>query len=142
MLIVVGATAGNALAVKSHAVNLARRNYSTPPAHGGAIVAEILASPELKVSWREELAEMAERVRGNRRLLVKTAQDFGLHNQLDFIVEQTGMFSLLPLNDEQIRVMREEHGIYIVAGGRVNLCGVNETNVEHLVSSFKAATDN
>lgn len=139
-LIVVGASADNALAIKSQATSLARRIYSIPPAHGGAIVAEILGNPGLTALWREELSEMADRVRGNRRLLVKTAQDFGFHNRLSFITEQAGMFSLLPLTDDQISVMREEHGVYIVGGGRINLCGVNEKNVEHLVRSFKAAT--
>ena len=139
-LVFIGPNADKALALKSQAVSLARKNYSMPPAHGGAIVAEILSSPELTTSWRNELAEMAQAVRGNRQLLAKTGQDFGLHNQLSFIAHQAGMFSLLPLNEEQILTMREKYGIYIVGGGRINMCGVNETNVEYLVQSFKAAT--
>ncbi|PQA86391.1 aromatic amino acid transaminase [Hyphococcus luteus] len=139
-LIYVGPNADNALAVKSHATSLARRNYSIPPAHGGAIVAEILSDAALTALWREELSEMAKRVQGNRRLLARTAENFGLHNQLSFIAEQAGMFSLLPLTDDQLRAMRDEHGVYIVGGGRINLCGVNENNVEHLVRSFKNAT--
>ncbi len=139
-LIYVGPKTENALAVKSHATSLARRNYSMPPAHGGAIVAEVLGDPALTALWREELAEMAERVRGNRRLLAKTGEKFGLHNQLSFVADQAGMFSLLPLTDDQLRAMRDDYGVYIVGGGRINLCGVNESNVEHLVSSFKAAT--
>lgn len=140
-LIIIGKTADSALAVKSQATSLARRNYSMPPAHGGAIVAEILSNPELTAMWKDELAEMAERVRGNRRLLAKTAQDFGLHNRLSFIAEQAGMFSLMPLNEDQIRIMREDHGVYVVGGGRINLCGVNESNVEHLIRAYKAATE-
>lgn len=138
-LIIVGASADNAGAAKSQAVSLARKNYSMPPAHGGAIVAEVLGSPELTAMWETELAEMAEHVRSNRRLLAQTAQDFGLHNRLSFVAEQCGMFSLLPLNEDQTRTMREDYGVYIVGGGRINLCGVNKTNVEHLVSSCQSA---
>ncbi|MFC2951889.1 aromatic amino acid transaminase [Marinicaulis aureus] len=140
-LIIVGASADRALAVKSQATSLARKNYSMPPAHGGAIVAEILGDPALSALWREELSEMADRVRGNRRLLAQTAQDFGLHNRLSFIADQAGMFSLLPLTEDQIGALRDQHGVYVVGGGRINLCGVNETNVKHLISSFKAVTE-
>ncbi|WP_411816341.1 aromatic amino acid transaminase [Hyphococcus sp. DH-69] len=139
-LIVVSDTAERALAIKSHALNIARANYSMPPAHGGAIVSEILGSPELSKMWRDELAAMSGEVRGNRQKLVAEAEKAGLGNRLSYITNQHGMFSLLPLNEEEVVKMRVDHGVYIVGGGRINMCGVNHTNVERLVAAFKAVT--
>jgi aspartate aminotransferase len=139
-IIFVGANAERAAAIKSHAINVARSNYSMPPAHGGAIVAEILRSPELTKLWRDELTEMSAAVRSNRRLLVKTARDMGLSNRLSFIESQNGMFSLLPMTVEEVQAARERHGVYIVGAGRINLCGVNAGNVEAIVSAYKDVT--
>lgn len=139
-LIVVGKTAEHAEAVKSHVINVARGVYSMPPAHGGAIVAEIFRSPELTRMWRDELEEMAGIVRNNRRLLVKTAEEAGLGNRLSFIEGQNGMFSLLPMTAEEAVAARERHGVYIVGAGRINMCGVNANNVETIVRAYKDVT--
>ena len=139
-LVMVAKDADRAAAVKSHALNIARANYSMPPAHGGAIVSEILGSEELSKLWREELAEMADNVRGNRVALVDAAKEAGLGNRLSYIAQQNGMFSLLPLTDEEVVAMRTEHGVYVVGGGRINMCGVNTGNAGHLVKAFKAVT--
>lgn len=40
-----------------------RTNYSNPPTHGGAIVATVLGTPELRAQWEQELAEMRVRRR-------------------------------------------------------------------------------
>lgn len=138
--VIIAKDAERALAAKSHAVNVARSNYSMPPAHGGAIVTEILNSPELTQMWRDELAEMCATVRNNRRILVETANRMGVGNRLAYIGEQNGMFSLLPLTPDEAKAMGERHGVYLVSSGRINLCGVNANNVEHLVSAFKDVT--
>jgi aspartate/tyrosine/aromatic aminotransferase len=135
-IIFAGRNPDQAAAVKSHIINIARASYSMPPAHGGAIVSEILHSPELAQSWREELAAMNLAVRNNRKLLVDTAREAGLGNQLSYITDQNGMFSLLPLTLEDVTVLREEFAIYIVGAGRINLCGVNAGNVGYLVKSL------
>lgn len=135
-LIMVGETAARAHALRSHAINVARGIYSMPPAHGGLIAAEILRSTELEKLWREELATMAETVRGNRRMLVEAAGNVGLGNRLLYIADQRGMFSLLPMTEESVKAARERHGVYIVGAGRINLCGVNASNVDYLANAL------
>ena len=138
--IAVGPDADRANAVKSHAINVARTSYSLPPAHGGLIVAEILNSPELSKMWRDELTEMCATVRGNRRLIVETAEKIGLGNRLSFIQSQNGMFSLMPITPDEVKAIIEKHGVYMTSAGRINLCGVNANNVEHLVSAYRDVT--
>ncbi|HAV44677.1 MAG TPA: aromatic amino acid aminotransferase, partial [Halomonas sp.] len=53
--------------VRSQVAIVARENYSNPPAHGGAIVSEILHDAELSAMWREELTEMRDRINTLRR---------------------------------------------------------------------------
>jgi len=137
-LLYVAREADQARAVRSQALRIARGLYSMPPAHGGAIVAGVLASAELTGRWREELAAMREEVAGNRRSLVAAARATPLGNRLDYIAEQRGMFSLLPMSDDAIVRAREDFGIYVVGGGRINLCGVSESVAPRLAEALVA----
>jgi len=139
-LIAVGANAERTAAMKTHVLNIARQIYSMPPAHGGIIVAGILADPALKKAWREELEEMRLAVIANRRLLVITAAEHQLGDRLSYIERQNGMFSLLPVTDAEVLALREKHGVYVAGGGRANMCGVNETNVGHLCEALADVT--
>ncbi len=136
-LFLIGATAERVAAMKSQALSLARGNYSMPPAHGGSIVAEILQSAELAALWRREVADMAAQIRKNRRLLMKTAGEMQFGERIAAIGRQNGMFSLLPLAEPQVMAMRERYGVYMANNGRINLCGVNELNVEYLCNGLK-----
>lgn len=121
-------------AVTSHANVAARRSYSMPPAHGGLIAGRILADENLGEIWREELAEMCARINGlrsqlRRALEASSGQDFS------FIERQKGMFSFLGLSGEQTRLLREEHSVYMLGSSRINVAGVNDSNVDYLASA-------
>ncbi len=132
-LILKGKTTERTKALHSQAISIARGIYSMPPAHGGAIVNEILSSDELTALWKQELDEMRSAVTDNRQNLVTAARSTRLGNRLDFIGEQYGMFSLLPISNDVVEKLRTEQGVYAVSGGRINVCGVNESNVGHLI---------
>ncbi len=51
-------TAEEAGRVLSQLKIVIRTNYSNPPIHGGAVVAAVLANPELRALWERELGEM------------------------------------------------------------------------------------
>jgi aspartate/tyrosine/aromatic aminotransferase len=136
-LIAVGETAQRANAARSQAINIARGSYSLPPAHGGAIVAEILQSPELAAQWRAEADAMRRAIRESRRLLVRTSAEMQMGDKLAYIEKQFGMFSLLPISEQQVLQLREKHGVYAAGSGRINLCGVNLGNVEHLCEALR-----
>ncbi|MEX0644548.1 MAG: aromatic amino acid transaminase [Parvularculaceae bacterium] len=136
-LIVVGESAERANALRSHLLNLARGSYSMPPAHGGAIVAEILNSAELTKAWRDELAGMRNAIKESRRLLARTAAEMQMGDGLAYLERQNGMFSLLPLSDAQVAEMRAKHGVYLAGSGRINLCGVNARNVAQLCEGLR-----
>ena len=109
-----------------------RANYSNPPAHGAAIVSTILGDPELRKEWEAEVREIRERINGMRKLFVETLAKCGVARDFSFIRRQRGMFSYSGLTQEQVRRLRDEHAIYIVGSGRINVAGMTEANMEPL----------
>ena len=107
-----------------------RRNYSSPPIHGGQIVATVLTDPGLRRAWEVELGAMRERILAMRRQLhgVLAAKvpgrDFG------YFLTQRGMFSYTGLSTAQVDTLREVHGVYMVRSGRICVAGLNSGNVE------------
>ncbi len=128
-LSIVGGSAAEAAMLLSHAKAVARANYSTPPAHGGEVVATILADADLKARWMDEVTAMRDRINGNRGLFVDGLRAAGAPD-FSRLLEQKGMFSLLGLSADQVRRLKEEHGVYVVGGGRVNVAGITQRNLE------------
>ena len=103
--------------------------YSNPPAHGAKIVTTILNSPELRSDWEAELAAICERIRELRRRFVAGLAALGVARDFSFIERQNGMFSFTGLTRDQVRALRDEHSIYMVDSGRINVAGLNSTNL-------------
>jgi aromatic-amino-acid transaminase len=107
-----------------------RRNYSSPPIHGGQIVAAVLTEPALRRDWERELEAMRERIQAMRRklhgvLVAKLpGRDFG------YFLTQRGMFSYTGMSAEQVDLLREQHAVYMVRSGRICVAGLNSGNVE------------
>jgi aromatic-amino-acid transaminase len=107
-----------------------RRNYSSPPIHGGQIVATVLTEPGLRANWEIELGAMRERILAMRKKLhgVLTAKLPG--RNFDYFLTQRGMFSYTGMTGEQVDVLRERHAVYMVRSGRICVAGLNSSNVE------------
>jgi aromatic-amino-acid transaminase len=124
------------VAVRSNLVSIGRAMYSMPPDHGAAIVSTILQDPALTAIRESELAAMRERIAGIRQCLAAAAVSAGL--SMEAIARQHGMFSLLDLTNAQVDRLRQEHGIYMAPGGRINVAGLTEQTVPRLVRALSA----
>jgi aromatic-amino-acid transaminase len=115
-----------------------RRNYSSPPIHGGQIVAAVLGEPVLRREWEAELAAMRERIQAMRRSLhgVLAAKvpgrDFG------YFLSQRGMFSYTGLSPRQVDRLRDEFAVYVLRSGRMCVAGLNRGNVEATAQAMAA----
>jgi aromatic-amino-acid transaminase len=107
-----------------------RRNYSSPPIHGGQIVATVLTEPELRASWEAELGAMRERILAMRRKLHAVLAAKVPGRNVDYFLTQRGMFSYTGLTSAQVDTLRETHGVYMVRSGRICVAGLNSGNVE------------
>lgn len=113
-----------------------RANYSMPPSHGAAVVHTIMTSPELKAEWKEEVAQMRDRINGLRAKLVAKLATSGVSKDFSFIQDQRGMFSYSGLTLEQVRTLRSEYAIYIADTGRMSIAGVSDDNIDYLCESI------
>ncbi len=138
---IVGADAEEAATLLSHAKAAVRANYSNPPAHGGEIVATVLADADLHARWIEEVGMMRDRINGNRARFVAGLQAAGAPGNHEALLRQRGMFSLLPLGEERVSRLRDEFGVYVVGKGRVNVAGITKANLEPVCRAIAAVTD-
>ena len=140
-LTVVASSEEVAEAVRSQAKRLIRANYSNPPAHGSAIITTILGDAGLRHRWEDELAQMRERIHRSRRLFARELDARGVKlspSGNGFIRDQQGMFSFSGLDREQVAKLRDEHSIYIVGSGRINVAGMTEGNMPGLCDAIAA----
>jgi aromatic-amino-acid transaminase len=107
-----------------------RRNYSSPPIHGGQIVATVLGDAELRAVWERELNAMRERILAMRRQLHAVMQAKVPGRNFDYVLTQRGMFSYTGLSAAQVDVLREQHAVYLVRSGRLCVAGLSSSNVE------------
>lgn len=122
--------------VQSQIQAIARGIYSMPPSYGGALVDIILHDEALKASWVAEVDEMRNRMRDLRSLLVNKLAENGAQKDFSFVNQQKGMFSFLCISPEQVKAVRADHSVYFVDSSRVNIAGINLTNVDALAKAL------
>lgn len=139
---VVAATDGAARAALSQLKTTVRCNYSNPPRHGAAIVATVLADPELTRMWKSELEEMRLRITRLRTRFVEGMAGLLDAPDFSFLLKQKGMFSYSGLTPMQVDELKTKHGVYIVGSGRINVAGMDENRMDwlcHAVAEVIAA---
>jgi len=137
-LSIVTADRDEAARVLSQVKRVIRTNYSNPPIHGGAVVAAVLNSPELRQMWEDELAGMRDRIRAMRIALVSGLKSAGVAQDFSFVIAQRGMFSYTGLTAAQVDRLREEFAIYAVSTGRICLAALNSRNIEYVAMAVAA----
>lgn len=121
---------------KGHLAEIARSCWSMPPDHGGALVRLIMADPGLKALWESELEQMAQRIRTLRNRLAQ----YGTIGKFEFerLIDEKGMFALLPTTPEEVAKLRNARGIFMVEAGRINLAGLKESDCGRFVQAIRS----
>jgi aromatic-amino-acid transaminase len=115
-----------------------RKNYSSPPTHGGQIVARVLNSQALNAKWTAELDAMRGRIKQMRETLHAVLKAQLPSRNFDYFITQRGMFSYTGLTEAQVNRLREEHAVYVVWSGRMCVAGLNSNNVEAVATAMAA----
>jgi aromatic-amino-acid transaminase len=115
-----------------------RRNYSSPPTHGGQVTAIVMNDAALRAEWEGEVTEMRVRIKAMRQKLyeVLTAKVPG--RDFSYFIKQRGMFSYTGLSAEQAERLKTEFGVYILRSGRMCVAGLNTRNVEATAEAMAA----
>ncbi len=116
--------------------HIGRQSISFPPDHGARLVTMVLQDARLRTLWQNELDEIRNSLQHLRRMLVDELCRLSGSDRFSFILSHKGMFSLLGATDEQVSVIRERHGIYLVGGGRINVAGLSEQTVPIMAAAM------
>jgi len=115
----------------------ARGIYSMPPDHGATVVEMILTDATLRADWESELTQMRERINGLRTQFVDRLVSSGVNRDFSFIQNEKGMFSFLGIDVAQVQTLVNDYSIYLVDSSRINVAGINDSNIDYLVDSIK-----
>jgi aromatic-amino-acid transaminase len=140
-LSVVCADAGEAIRVLGQLKFTVRRNYSSPPIHGGQIVARVLGEPELREAWEGELAAMRERIKAMRIELHRVLAARMPGRDFSYFLNQRGMFSYTGLSPAQVERLRETFAVYVLRSGRMCVAGLNRGNVRPTAEAMAAVLE-
>ena len=122
--------------VLSQLKRLARSNYSNPPTHGATIISTIFNDKTLLQQWQSELTQMRERIQKMRHQLVAKLKEHGVEQNMDFVLEQNGMFSYSGLPQAQVQQLRDEDAIYALDTGRICVAALNDNNIDTVAAAI------
>jgi len=79
---------------------------------------------------------MVSRVQGVRRELRQRLEALVPAFNWESITKQVGMFWFSGLSEAQGMALADHHVYVMPSNGRMNLCGVNPSNIEHLAKAL------
>ncbi|KAG5855278.1 aspartate aminotransferase, cytoplasmic-like [Anguilla rostrata] len=129
----------NLTRVLSQMEKIVRTTWSNPPSQGARLVAITLTTPELFAEWQGNVKTMADRVLLMRAELKAKLQALGTPGTWDHITQQIGMFSFTGLNPKQVEYMIKQKHVYLMASGRINMCGLTTKNIDYVAQSIHEA---
>lgn len=113
-----------------------RQNFAFPPDHGARVVQDILSDQALGSAWRAELDAMRAVMQGNRAALATALREATGSDRFGFLAAHRGMFSLIGASGEQVDILREKHGIYLVGDGRMNVAGLTAQAIPRVAAAL------
>ncbi|EEB13298.1 aspartate aminotransferase, cytoplasmic, putative [Pediculus humanus corporis] len=127
--------------IKSQVTIIIRGMYSNPPNHGCRIVATVLNNPELYKEWKQCIRIMSNRIKEMRKGLKERLRDLKTpnDNKWNHITEQIGMFSYTGLNPGHVELLRQNHHVYMLKSGRINMCGLTSKNLNYVAAAIHDA---
>ncbi|TYJ57671.1 hypothetical protein B9479_001524 [Cryptococcus floricola] len=129
-------SADDAVRVTEQLKTANRKEISTPPKFGAAIMDIIFSDPALMAQWKVEVKIMADRMNEMRIKLLDLLKSKGTPGDWSHIVKQRGMFSYTGLTAEQCETLTDKHHIYVPPSGRISVAGLNDGNVEYVAESI------
>lgn len=122
--------------VGSQIKRIIRGNYSNPPAHGAKIVLHILKHPDLLKEWYKQVDHMRCRISFAREMLLERLLARAKKTDFSFVKHHKGMFSYLDLTKSQTEALIDQHAIYTLDSGRINVAGITPQNVDSIANSI------
>ena len=85
---------------------------------------------------------MTDRILSCRQLLFHKLNELEVPGDWSHVIQQCGMFTYTGLDPDQVSLLREKYHIHMLASGRINVCSINQSNVDYIVAAFKDVVEN
>ena len=79
---------------------------------------------------------MRERIIKMRHILKDKLSQALPERDFSYLVKQQGMFSYTGLSAEQVDILKNQYGIYLVRSGRMCVAGLNLSNIDYVANAF------
>lgn len=116
--------------VSSLLVATIRSEFSFAPAFGARVVAIVEQDDDLRKVWAEDVLAVTQRLEVVRRQVLEKFTQLQTPGNWKPIVQQNGLFWFSGLTPLQVQKLIEEHHIYGTPNGRVNVAGLNSSNID------------
>uniref|UniRef100_A0A915HVK9 Aspartate aminotransferase, mitochondrial n=1 Tax=Romanomermis culicivorax TaxID=13658 RepID=A0A915HVK9_ROMCU len=77
-----------------------------------------------------------------RKILESKLEQLENRGDWHYLTEQMGMFSLINLDREQIRVLMNKYHIYMLNNGRISFTGLNSKNISYVADAIRDVLQN
>lgn len=138
-LTIVGTGPEEAERIRSQLKTVIRANNSNCPYDGAGIVAAILSDPQAHDLWEQELAGMRERINSMRKQFVDLLTEQNCSRDLNYLRIQKGMFCYPNLTTKQVDYLAEQHSVYTLNDGRINVAGLLPSNIKYVADALTSA---
>lgn len=131
----------NLIKLKSHIIVLARSLFSFPSLYGARVINKVVNDKELNQQWLNEQKIVFERNKAVRKMVIEEMKAQNVKVNFDFLSKQKGIYLFLDLTESQNDKLAREHLVFLAVGGRVNLSGINQSNLNAFVGAVKKVLD-
>ncbi|KAJ8681887.1 hypothetical protein QAD02_017679 [Eretmocerus hayati] len=125
--------------MKSQLTLIVRGMYSNPPNHGARVVSTVLNDSQLYEQWKDHIRTMSGRIKEMRKALYEQLMKLKTPGSWEHIINQIGMFSYTGLSENQVEHLIKNYHIYLLRSGRINMCGLNEHNLDYVAGAIHDA---
>ncbi|QRG37827.1 hypothetical protein FDK38_002210 [Candidozyma auris] len=115
--------------VTSQLTALARHEISFAPAFGARVATLVQTDEQLQQQWKVDVADVYNRINNVRHQIVEKLGKLQTPGNWDHVVKQNGLFCFTGLTPLQVQKLISEHSIYLTANGRINVAGLNNSNL-------------
>lgn len=119
--------------LQSHYADIMRGSSLLPASIGQIIVATVQEKEQ--ASWRSDLRRIRAILTSKREKL-KTLLPASMKPSL----KGKGMFTSLPLTEAELQTLEQQHDVYLVPGGRLNIGGIRSQDIDRLATAIQEVT--
>lgn len=116
--------------VSSLLVATIRSEFSFAPAFGARVASIVQQDDELNRIWAEDVLAVTQRLVVVRQQVLDKLTKLQTPGNWKPIVSQNGLFWYSGLTPLQVQKLMDEHHIYGTPNGRVNVAGLNSSNID------------